>query len=197
MNTPAAESKKICSHRCDLAAYVDGELSPREELILEAHLAVCAACRTELNEQKKMLCALNFALEDETDFPMPANFTEIVVANAESKVSGLRRPQERSKALLVCAVLFTLGLSSLGGETQTILRSFADFAEQFLVVGKFALHLFYDIALGAAIILRATSSHLVSDAAAWLAVIAFGIICAALLRFIVRIPGLKVQAQEK
>ena len=196
---PTAVIKKICSLRRDIAAYIDGELPPREEIELEAHLAVCGECRRELNEQKKLLCVLDFALEDEKEFALPENFTEIIVANAESKVSGLRRPQERSKALFICAALFLLVILGLGGETQTVSDTFGNFAEQFLVVIGFVFHLFYDIALGTAIILRSIGSQLISNSttAVALTIIFFAVSLFALLRFIHRSPKLKMQAQEK
>lgn len=196
---PTAVIEKICSQRSDLAAYIDGELLLREELELETHLAVCGECRTELNEQKKLLCVLDFALEDEKEFALPADFAKIVVANAESKVSGLRRPQERFTALFICAALFLLVILGLGSETQTVLDTFAGFAEQFLVVIGFVFHLFYDIALGTAIILRSIGSHLIFNAtvSAALAIAFLGLALFALLRFVHRSPKLKIQAQEK
>jgi len=161
MNIQAATIENVCSHRSDLAAYIDGELSPGEELELEMHLAVCRDCGEELNEQKKLLQALNYALEGEREIEMPADFTRVVVANAESKVSGLRRPQERSKALFVCAALFLLVLAGLGGETKTVLNTFAKFADQFLAVGGFVWNLIYDVGVGTAIILRSLSNQIV------------------------------------
>lgn len=194
-----AAAKKNCSPRSDLAAYIDGELLPREELELEMHLAVCGDCRAELNEQKKLLCALKFALENEKEIELPENFTKIIVTNAESKVSGLRRPQERLKALLICAALFLLVIFGLGGETEAVLTTFAGFAEQFAVVAGFAFHLFYDIALGLAVILRSLGSHLIfnSPLSTALTLIFFGSTLFALLRFIAHPPKLKMQTQEK
>jgi len=161
MNLQAATIENVCSHRSDLAAYIDGELSPGEELALEMHLAVCANCGEELNEQKKLLQALNYALEGEREIEMPADFTRVVVANAESRVSGLRRPQERFKALFVCAALFLLVLVGLGGETKTVLNTFAKFADQFLAVGGFLWNLIHDVVVAAAIILRSLSNQIV------------------------------------
>ena len=194
-----AEIEKNCSQRSDIAAYIDGELLPREELELESHLAICGECQREINEQKKLLCVLDYALEDEKEFKLPENFTKIVVANAESKVSGLRRPQERPTALIVCAVLFLLVLLGLGRETEAVLNTFASFAEQFLVVAGFVVHLFYDIALGAAIVFRSIGSHLIynSTVSLVLTVIVFCSSLFVLRRFAVNSPRLKVQAQEK
>ncbi len=161
MNLHTATIENVCSQRSDLAAYIDGELSSREELELELHLAVCKDCGEELNEQKKLLCALDFVLENEKEIKLPANFTRVVVAHAESKVSGLRRPQERSKSLFVCSALFLLVLLALGGETRAVFNTFAKFAEQFLAVGVFVWHLIYDVAVGTAIILRSLSNQIV------------------------------------
>lgn len=191
--------EKKCSERSDIAAYIDGELLPHEELNLEAHLAACGECRTELNEQKKLLCALDFAFEDENKFELPENFTATVVANAESKVSGLRRPQERFTAFFVCATLFLLVILGLGSETEAVFKTFTEFGEQFLAVVGFVVRFFYDIALGAAIILRSIGAQLFFGSTSSLvaAVVLFGVSSFALLRFIVRSSILKIQAQEK
>lgn len=187
MSLPIATTEKECP-RTRLAAYIDGELLPREEIELEMHLAVCKSCAAELNEQKKLLCALDYALENEREIELPANFTRVVVANAESKVSGLRRPQERSKALFVCLTLFLIGLLGLGAETGALLNTITKFAEQSLAVGSFVWHLIYDVSVGAAIILRSLSHQILHNSSVSFA---FGIGIAfvtfvALSRFVMR-----------
>ena len=149
------------------------------------HLANCKGCNDELNEQKKLVQALNFALEGEREFELPADFTRIVVANAESKVSGLRRPQERFKALFVCAALFLLVLLGLGGETKTVFGTFAKFAEQLLAVGGFVWNLIYDVAFGTAIVLRSLSHQVIFDSTVSVAILIglFFVSLAALSRF--------------
>ncbi len=171
MNSQTATTEKICSQRSEIVAFIDGELLPHEELEFELHLTVCGSCAAELNEQKKLLCALDYALENDGEIELPANFTKIVVTNAESKVSGLRRPQERSKALFVCAALFLLVLLGLGGETKTVLNTFEKFAEQFLAVGGFVWNLIYDVSVGTAIVLRSLSSQFIFNSSAFLAVL--------------------------
>ena len=163
MILPAATIEKVCSQHNNIAAYIDGELLPHEELEFEMHSAVCKQCNDELNEQKRLLQALDFALEDKKGIELPANFTRVVVTNAESRVSGLRRPQERFKALFVCAALFLLALLGLGGETKTVFETFGRFADQFLAVGAFVWNLIYDVAVGTAIILRSLSHQIVFD----------------------------------
>ena len=176
MNLPTAIIEKVCLQRSNIAAYIDGELSPRDELELEMHLAVCKECKRELNEQKKLLLVLNSALKNEDEIEMPVNFTRVVVANAESKVSGLRRPQERFKALFVCAALFLLVLFGLGGETLTIVGAFGKFAEQFLAVGGFLWNLIYDAAFGVAIVLRSLSQQIVFNSHFSVAVLLLGLV---------------------
>jgi len=187
MNHQIAANEQVCP-RNEIAAYIDGELSPREELDLEIHLANCPLCKEELNEQKKLLCALDFALENESEIGLPENFTKIVVTNAESNVKGLRRPQERFKALFVCAALFLLVILGLGSETETILNAFWKFADQVLAVGGFVVHLIFDIAVGTTIILRSLSHRLVFDAgvAAAFLIGLFFVFLIALSRLIIR-----------
>jgi anti-sigma factor RsiW len=189
MNSQISTIESIfCSHRSEIAAYIDGELSPREEIELEKHLANCKDCSQELNEQKKLLCALDFALEKEHEIELPENFTKVVVTTAESKVSGLRRPQERSKALFVCTALFLLLLLGFGSETETVLGTFGKFAEQMFAVGGFVIHLVYDFSIGAAIVLRSLSYLFVFDStisAAFFIGVVFVCLCA-VSRFIIR-----------
>ncbi len=164
MNLPIVTTEKECP-RTQLAAYIDGELLPREELELEMHLAICKNCVAELNEQKKLLCVLDFALENEREIELPANFTKIIVANAESNVSGLRSPSERFKALFVCSVLFLLVLLGLGGKIETVLNTYIKFTDQIFAVFGFVFHLTYDVSIGMAVILRSLGSGFVNNSA--------------------------------
>lgn len=140
--------------RNEIAAYLDGELSPREEMDLELHFTACKKCTAELSEQKKLLCALDFALEEKSNIELPADFTKTVVVKAESNVSGLRRREERFRALFLCAALFLLIILGLGSETEAALSTFAVFIEQIFAVGSFAAHLVFDFAVALTAILR-------------------------------------------
>lgn len=162
MNLETLTNENTCPH-FEIAAYIDGELNQRDELKLETHLARCSACASELNEQKNLLCILDSVMLEKNEINIPANFTKIVVANAQSNVRGLRHPKERFKALFVCSVLFLLVLLGLGNETQTVVKSFVNFFEQFLVVGGFVWHFVFDFAFGTAIILRSVSSQFLFD----------------------------------
>src|SRR5438445_5520441 len=98
----------------EIAAYIDGEMDAAREFELETHLAACEICSLELNQQKQFLASLNSSLKHEGDLELPANFTKLIVANAESTVSGLRRPRERFNAMFICAGLFLFALFALG-----------------------------------------------------------------------------------
>jgi len=151
--------------REEIAAYVDGEIGSREELELEMHFAVCKPCTEELNSQKKLLCALDSFCLNEREIELPENFTKIIVTTAESNVSGLRRPQERRKALFICSALFLLVLLGLGGEIDSVFGTFGKFAEQFAAVVGFVAHLIYSIAYGITVILRSLSSQFLFNSA--------------------------------
>ena len=172
MNFPTAKKNDECP-RAEIVAYIDGELSPREELELEKHFAVCTSCVEELNEQKKLLQALDFGLEDEKEFELPADFTKIVVANAESNVSGLRQPNERFNALLICSALIFLVFLGLGRETNGIFQPIGKLFEQIWTIGGFVVHLMYDVAVGTVIILRSLSFRFVFNSIGSLTLIGF------------------------
>jgi anti-sigma factor RsiW len=154
MKEETAKDQEICP-RSEIAAYLDGELAPSEELDLEMHFAVCPSCRAELNEQKKLLCALDLALEEEpAEMELPEDFTRVVVTNAESKVKGLRCPRERTRAFLVCAALFVLIVFGLGPETSKIFAALGAIGDQFVAVGGFFVHLVHHVTVAATVILR-------------------------------------------
>lgn len=101
---------KTCSHTAEIAAYLDGELSPEAEIGFERHVAGCEICAARLNEQKRLLCALDFAFDDEKLFELPKDFVKTVAVRAESDVSGLNTKKERTRAFLITAALFATGV---------------------------------------------------------------------------------------
>src|SRR5262249_17533794 len=118
----------------------------------------------ELNLQKRFLIALDHALESEEQVDLPANFTRVVVANAESRVSGLRRRSERFGAFFVCFGLFLVIIFAVGasGSNTAIDGVFVIF-EKVAAVAGFVARTAYDIALGAIVILRSLASRFVID----------------------------------
>jgi anti-sigma factor RsiW len=161
MNLPIETSEAECP-RAAIAEYIDGELTASEELALEMHFVDCSICSAELNQQKHILRALDFALDDENEIELPADFTKTIVANAESRVSGLRRPNERLTALFICVALFLLVIVGLGRETETVLISSGKIVDRTFAVGGFFTHLIYDVAIGTTVILRSLCAQLIS-----------------------------------
>lgn len=154
MKEQAGKIEEACP-RADIAAYIDCELSPRDELILEDHLARCGVCRAELNEQKKLLGALDFALEEKaSEIEIPKNFAKVVATRAESGVRGLRSREERRRAVFLCASMFFIALIGLGAEAEKFFAASAVVVERTLAVVTFLGHLIYDAAFGAFVILR-------------------------------------------
>jgi len=165
MKEQAGKIKQTCP-RMEIAAYVDGELSPRQELALEQHLTACETCRAELNEQKKLLCALDFLHEgNPSEIEIPKNFARVVATRAESTVSGLRNREERGRAIFLCASLFFLVVVGLGAETEKVFAASTAILERVLAIVTFFGHLTYDVAFGVVVILRSLANQSVIGAA--------------------------------
>lgn len=163
MNSHVSKFEIECPS-AEISSYIDGELSPIRELELEMHFAGCESCTAELNLQKKFLIALDHALESENEIDLPANFTKVVVANAESNVRGLRMRSERVNAFLVFVGLFLVIVFALGASgSHTAFDAFFVVLEKVAAVASFAAHVVYDVAVGAVAILRSLSSHIVLD----------------------------------
>jgi hypothetical protein len=157
MERLGSENKMACPS-AELSAYIDGELSPGDELELERHVSNCRACADDLNLQKSFLNALDYSLDEENEIELPKNFTRSVVANAESRVSGLRRPRERRSAAFICVGLIVFSLFALGSSGEKTFLAMAAIIEKFLAVITSVGHLVYDLALGSAIIFRTLAS---------------------------------------
>ncbi len=153
MNLQNITIAKNC-RRAEIGAYLDGELMAHEELLLEAHVAACKDCMTELNLQKQILRALDFSFDRQTEIELPRDFAKIVAARAESGVSGLRSKEERFRALFLCAALFLIVLIGLGAETKNVLSNFGKFGEQLAAITVFTTHLIFNLAIGTAVVLR-------------------------------------------
>jgi anti-sigma factor RsiW len=135
----------------DIAAYVDGELTLERELEVETHFSACAECYSELNDQKAFLRALDQTLR-QGDLELPADFTKVVVANAESSVAGLRRSQERYHALFICIGLSLFVLFALGSQAENVV-------DQASAVASFFARFIYSFFIGVAIIIRNVASQ--------------------------------------
>ncbi|PYT01918.1 MAG: hypothetical protein DMF63_03550 [Acidobacteria bacterium] len=171
MDRVETKTKLICPSP-DLSAYIDGELSSQDELKLEMHVAGCRTCADDLNLQKSFLNALDFSLDHEAEIELPKNFTKTVVANAESRVTGLRRPHELRNAALICIGLILVALLALGSNTERTLAASAAVVEKLFAIVTSAGHVLYDAALGSSIVLRSLANLLVESGGPALAFVA-------------------------
>jgi anti-sigma factor RsiW len=98
-----------------VAAYLDGELDGGAAARFEQHTKTCAPCAVALNEQRRLLCVLDAAFgEAQKQLQLPANFTQVVKARAQSDMSSVRHRSERKRAVVVSAMLAALSFALLG-----------------------------------------------------------------------------------
>ena len=154
----------------EISAYIDGELDAAREFEMDLHFTGCDLCSRELNEQKHFLRSLDFGLGRDREIELPANFTKLIVANAESTVSGLRRPRERFNALFICAGLLLFVLFAMGAEAGKLFQGLSIIVDQTAAVGSFFGHLIYSVFIGVAIIIRTIAGQFGFDMAAMLAI---------------------------
>lgn len=98
----------LCAERNDLAAYLDDELDANERENLENHLCACAECVRDLAAQRQLLGVLSGALSMRPAAPyddLPADFTRVVIARAQTDMSGMHAKNERRRSLVICAAL--------------------------------------------------------------------------------------------
>jgi hypothetical protein len=184
----SAHSEDCIKRSVEIAAYLDGELDRAARSGVEQHLKACPACSARLREQQRLLCALDFALTDDLALRLPANFSQVVAAQAQSDMSGLRQRAEHRRALRLCLILTAASVVLLGGATMNeAARAPAIF------IGKSVISLFdllwqmlHGAGTGVIIILRAVS-HLIFDShpLGLLALLLFASALASLQRLII------------
>ncbi len=167
--------------RGEIGAYLDGELEPREELLLEMHIATCADCLTELNLQKQLLRALDISFDRQTEIELPKDFAKIVAARAQSGVCGLRSKEERFRALFLCAALFLIVLIVFGAEIKNEWSNFSQLGEQLSALVGFTTHFVFNLAIGTAVVLRSLGEQFVFRSEISFAVVASGFMLSAVM----------------
>jgi predicted anti-sigma-YlaC factor YlaD len=177
--------------REEIAAYLDGELNRDDLSLFEEHLSECPECARELQEQRRLLCALDFALGgDDPSIALPRNFAKVVAVHAESDMSGVRHPKERRRALWLCTGLALIAFALLGGSSlNTSLFVPLRIAVRYLTsVTGIISNALYDAGVGLAVILRAVGRHFIFESHPFglLAFLLFAIALALLPRLIVR-----------
>jgi len=153
------DNKAFCCPSPMIASYVDGELDAASEIELNAHFAGCAICSEELNSQKQFLCTLNASLRNEKEIELPPDFAKLIVTNAESTVSGLRRPRERFNAVFICTGLILFILFAFGAGAGKEFGGFSSVVEQIAAVGSFFGHIIYAFGVGSIIVLRSVAAQ--------------------------------------
>lgn len=157
------ESRKfLCWHAPKVAAYLDDELDETTRSRFERHTARCPSCAAELVEQRQLLCVLDAALGREpNEIRLPKNFTRILVARAESDMSGMHAYEEKRRALWLCAALAIVAFALLGAAAAV--APVAAAARALACVGGMLVHTLREVGTSVAVVLRATSGHFVSE----------------------------------
>jgi predicted anti-sigma-YlaC factor YlaD len=172
----------------DIAAYVDGELQETAEFALETHIAGCSVCRSELNFQKQFLNQLDHSLKFSDAIQLPADFAATVAVKAESRVSGLRMPRERSLTVMVFAVFATLILAILTLEPGTLINWATGALDRASAIFLFFFRLTYSVFYGFGVIFRSLGGDdLMPDFFKFVFFAAFAALLVPVVRMVVRI----------
>lgn len=149
----------------DIAAYLDGELTPAALALFEGHLKACSRCARNVSAQRRLLCALDCALKDEPALALPANFAEIVAAHAQSDMRGVRGRAEHGRALRVSLLLLAAAFALLGGATliESVLAPITSVLRYAASIFGFIWHALYNFGDGVAVILRAVGCRFVFE----------------------------------
>jgi hypothetical protein len=169
--TTAADSRQ--QHACpseDVAAYLDGELDAQSVALFERHLKECGQCATELQQQRRLLCTLDFALggREGEDLQLPTNFSEVVTAHAQSDLSSLRSERaEHKRALRLCLALAFASFALLGGAalSESVFKPLGLLIRHAGTVLGFMGRAIYDFGAGVAVIARAIGGHTIYESA--------------------------------
>jgi predicted anti-sigma-YlaC factor YlaD len=185
--TSATSNNSICRSE-EIAAYLDGELDSAASSLFEQHAKECLQCAAKLKEQRRLLCALDFALTDDPSLRLPVNFSRIVAAQAQADMSGMRRRSEHKLALWLCLALALVSFALLGGAamSETVLAPARATGKGVVsVLGLFSQSL-YDAGIGLSIILRALGRRFILESQP-LSLVAFLLLAATALALLPRL----------
>ena len=156
-------SKEVCNSSV-IAAYIDGELEDGPRILFEEHIERCSPCRAELQAHRLFMCELDAVMAQRMDLEVPANFSRVVAARAESDMSGVRSFAERRKALSFCLILALLAFALLSTSARESIFHFAGrLTGGFFGVVSFLWTAFYDAAASVTVIFRVLSRKLVVE----------------------------------
>ncbi|HVG38933.1 MAG TPA: anti-sigma factor [Pyrinomonadaceae bacterium] len=161
--TPIADVTVDCGERALVVAYLDGELDSAEAERFETHLKICSACAFDLSEQRRVLCALSFALTRAPGDALPADFAARVVARAQTDMRGVRASGERGRALLICSVLSAAGLLLIGAAAHSVmLPAVGGVRHLLLSVLRLIYHPLEGLGTAVLVVLRAVGREILS-----------------------------------
>jgi anti-sigma factor RsiW len=165
MNGAAHIHEERCEWERATAAYLDGELEDASAAIFEAHAKECAACAGALREQRRLLCLLDNAFDEtfEKRVALPADFTRVVKARAQTDMSGVRERRERTISLKICLALTFSIFALLGAPAFDALAPVMDAARAVAGVAGLIGNAALDAGAGTLVIARAVGGRLVAD----------------------------------
>ena len=156
-------SKEVCNSNV-IAAYVDGELEDGPRILFEEHVESCSPCRAELQAHRLFMCELDAVMAQRMDVEVPANFSRVVAARAESDMSGVRSFAERRKALSFCVILALVAFALLSTSARDSMVHLASrLTGSFFGVVSFLWTAFYDAAASVTVIFRVLSRKFVVE----------------------------------
>lgn len=97
-----------CEQCVEVATYLDDELDASAARSFEQHLSVCVFCRAHLDDQRRVLAALEgaFGMSNSIcDIELPESYARVVAARAKADVATVRTPRERRHAFGLCVAL--------------------------------------------------------------------------------------------
>jgi anti-sigma factor RsiW len=162
--TSAADNSATCKKSEEIAAYLDGELDSSARSCFEQHVKECSDCTEQLQEQRRLLCALDFALGGERSMLMPDDFARVVAAHAQSDMSGVRAHAEHKRAFYLCALLMALSALLIGGAalSESVLARVWAVVKPAATILSFLWHTLYNAGAGVAVVSR-LSGHLLFE----------------------------------
>ncbi len=156
-------SDYICETE-NIAAYIEGDLEPALQSVLEEHLKGCAHCAGELRAQRLFMCELDSALASPFDLAVPPNFAKVVAVHAKSDMSGMRNGAEHARAIRYCVILGLLAFALLGfASSKAVILNFGLFAGKVLGMLSLFAEVIFNAATGFAVVSRVVSRGLISD----------------------------------
>lgn len=150
-----------CSAQSEVAAYLDGELSPDAALDFERHIARCEACRRSVGEQRRTLATLDAAFDGAAKLELPADFSRRLTARARADVGVVRSGAERRRAFVICLLLgasssLLLATGTAGGISPEIEAALAPVAS----LARLVSQVLSDFVSGACALLRVAAGGL-------------------------------------